>query len=626
MNCQLSLVSLIEKPIDNDSLSMFLEQYRPLVDEVITVSFTSELSLSDALNRGLEQASGIWILRLDPDEEIADEEKYKIQMLVNRMDQESFHVPCTRHQADPYDVPFELRLFRNRDHYRYQGSTVVRLPLELEKMATLTDLKLIRKEEQEPNTPPLILEGLKRESDSMSTDPFYSFHLSAWLAKSGAMEEAESIWRQLILRSQLPKRYDALVYKWRSRHLHEKGQQAEALDCLAEGLKKHSRYIDLHFLKAKILFRKAEYEAAREIFGHCIRMNSQPGEYAEEPGIGDYQAWFALANVSEETGDIQEAIRHYEKAYEANRRFTKPLYRIAHLVHRHRGGHEIQDVLEKWLSPNNGEHLQLLGDIFYAEGLYRKAQEYSEKACHQFPQRDETIFLLANCHLMNGDPENAVFYLTKIPEQSSLYLSALRRACQASWTLEDWLQAEEYLVRMEKRDPSESAALYRSIHQVLSGGNGELPAWSLPNYQPMEHASEIVTCFLFLKKDQLVDRLVPLLEQHSRFYSSVGKLFYLHKRFGLADHFLTLALKHHGASEELVALLAESKREQKRDHEAATLLQSCLGKTVFSAPNYLHYSAILIEWAREAAALGKRRYPADEKMKDFYNRVKELPH
>ncbi len=622
MNCQLSLVTRIPASFPEETSNRFKGKVLPLVDEMIIVQDTG--SPADDLNESLAKANGFWILRLDPHEELAEEQTYRLQMLANRTDREGYHFPIYPDQVERYHIPFELKLFRNRPHYRYRGKTCPRLPVELETTAELADLQIIQHCGRQPKDTDLILDELKMDAASPNAPSLDRLHLSVELARKRLVHESVPIWKELLLKGRLPARYEGFLCKWIAQWLEEKEGPVEASDYVGTGINRHPDNMDLRFLQGQLLMRQGKYEEARAQFEYCLSGGSGLGEYVHEVGVTSFKAQYYLGQVSEMVADIPLALAHYEKAFGMNENFTEPCYRIAHLVHRLGGADQVGESVRKLLDLRKSPHLELLADILFAEQLYPEAKDAAKKAYELRPDKVETVFLLANCLLMNGEIEDSLYYFQKIAGQHHLYLPSKMRMCQGRWLMEDWDSAATELDELNRLNVS-IGRIYRSVHGALTGQIDEISVMAaIDQSDAADHVTGILNRMLVLNKDGLITRLVEWIAQNPFLYSYAGKMFYLHKRYDLADPFLTLCLPGEEDLERIIGMLSDAKRKQNLAHEAAQLLHSYLGKKVFSMDGRVQYADILVAWARELVLLGKRRHTHNERLSQLNRKIKEL--
>lgn len=640
---QISAIALLEDPIEMEAFLLFIRQCEAIADEIIVVSLiplknmqkeleqwgvkwidSEGLCKSEALNRGLDLAKGIWILRLDATETLDTQEIYRLQMLANRFEEECFYFPIPDLLEMKYTVPYETRLFRNRAGYRYRGHFVCCLPLELENKTKLVSVPLFQPTERECKSSDADIVKTIDENIFL-LDSMERLYWSVKLANQGLLTEAKRIWEELRMEECLPLRYEGLLYQWIAQALEENGRAKEALDCINVGLKKHPHAVNLHLIKGHLLYLLDEWDAAEELLRYCIQSASLSDEYVPETKTIQGKAWYTLAKISEAKGQIDKAMTYYEKSCECNRNNTVPLFEIARLVHRRDGEEKLLALLDQRIDEQDGKRLLLRANILYSERLYKEARDTAESVWREWlNQRDAAMMVIANSALMMGKPKDAILSFAKIPEQSLLYVPALLRTCLTYWLLSDWHKAKECLALLPSRC-SPLVGIYLAIHHLLSG---EQETAIDEGEQVFDEAEEefknIIRCFLDLNRMDLIESLFPLFKNNRYMYPAVGELFYEYRQYSYADRFALNVLEHDPEQEKMGLLFFQSKKEQKKEYEAAQWLSRHLGESVAAPNKYMQYVGIIWDWSLTITGMGIRDYPQDESLKRLYQAVKEL--
>ncbi|MDQ8738634.1 tetratricopeptide repeat protein [Paenibacillus sp. LHD-38] len=651
MAFQLSAIVMVEDQKDMEACPLFIRQCEAIADEIIIVSlipsqYSQEevelwgvawvdcvgLRKSEALNKGMDQAQGFWILSLYATEMLLEQEVYRLQMLANCFEEEGFYFPITDRSETKYTVPFETRLFRKRPEYRYQGHSVCCLPLELESKAKLVSFPLFQAGEQKyQSTDTAIDQGDQLyDANLWLADSMERLHLSVKLANCGLLTEAQRLWEEIRMDEGLPLRYGLLLYQWIAQALEENGRYKEALDCINDCLKSDPHDAGLHLIKGQLLFLLDEWDAAEELLHHYLQAGSLSDHYRSEPTAVRCKAWYSLGMISEAKGQLDQAIAYYAKSYEADRNMTAPLYAAARLIHDRDGEKQLLMRLDQWIyAPNGQQQLLLRANILFAERLYKEAKDAAEIAWRSsITHKDAAMMVIADSLLMMGKPNDAILSFMKISEQSPFYVSAMLRTCLTYWILSDWHKARECLKSLRNRSTysdSPCAAIYMAIHPFLSGEQAvAVEIGEQAFIKIKEEFNYIIRCFLHLKRNDLMESLLPFFENNSYMYPAAAEWLYEYGQFSYADRFAFKALVHDPENEKMGLLFLQSKKEQKRDFEAAQWLSLHLGETMTSPERYMQYVDILWDWTLTIISMGIRDYPQDESLKRYYQAAKEL--
>lgn len=640
MGCQLSIVTIEE---EEKAEAAFVRRCMDIADELVVVSvgdhpdvYTENpgvkhivlpggTTAAAALNEGLNTAGGLWVLLLDSRESITEEGLFRVQMLVNRMDREAYGIRV-KHEPDDcsYRIPFETRLLRNRSHCRFEGNDIPVLPLDVEHKAEPIELTIIRKEENSAyaKVPFHQLE----EQALRSRNPLLLLQLSSRLAMLGLVDRADRLWQRLLADDELPSRYNALLYGWRTRLLGRKDPTA-ALESIEEGLRLHPGYADLHYVQGSLLLRSGMHKEAADSFRRCLRPDR-----GEIRSVGEYgplaaKALSAMARISDRQGEWKEAIDYYGKAYDADPTDVEALRSIAAISYRQSG----EDGVIAALAASAVDRLEgawhLCAEICRDIGLFALAKSYAETELERNPAREETAVLIGDCLIALGEPFKALPLYSRIGSVSTQFPVCLKRICMIGWLTGKPSQAEQAIAVMEAERLFPEAEVYQFVHRAVWGNEVAAPdaVWAYRD-EAAGLCAELVKLALQAGQDEWVAGLIPSLERWESFQVTAGKLFCEHERYSAAERFLTRALDRDGADGdgELCVLLARSKRRQGKNGEAVRLLQSRIGRAAVPAEAYAVYADILAEWAGQIVQIGLKAHTDDPEYGELQEAWKRL--
>ena len=154
---------------EEKNIKRCLESIKDLADEIIVVDtgssdntveilkeynvkigyFKWNKNFSDARNKSLEMATKDWILFLDADEQIPDEEIPKIKDLINNTPLEAINFRLVNIvQNNNFGDSLVLRLFKNNPNYRFVGKMHEQISLSITKISGdksigLSDIKIL---------------------------------------------------------------------------------------------------------------------------------------------------------------------------------------------------------------------------------------------------------------------------------------------------------------------------------------------------------------------------------------------------------------------------------------------------------------------------------------------------
>jgi tetratricopeptide (TPR) repeat protein len=267
---------------------------------------------------------------LDADEVLVTEDVERLRELTGRTWREGFYLVETNFTGDLADgealTHNALRVFRNRDEYRFDGRLHEQIanklpaynPERLEQslvriehygyLATVRDAK----EKSRRN-----IELLEQQIKEGQTGPFLHFNLGSEYAAAGdnegALRHLARSWDLLQAEGVagygfVPSLIGRLVRAYRVNHLFDEARrQAD------DGLEIFPGFTDLVFEKAHSYAAEGRLDEAGEAFELCIKMGDAPSRYSATVGCGTFLAVVSAADVHRIQGRRTEAIAMLRK-------------------------------------------------------------------------------------------------------------------------------------------------------------------------------------------------------------------------------------------------------------------------------------------------------------------------
>jgi tetratricopeptide (TPR) repeat protein len=273
-------------------------------------------SFADARNVSLEAATGDWIIYLDADEVLVEEDAARLRACTGRVWREAFALIETNFTGDVEDgtamTHTALRMFRNRPEYRFKGrlheQMAYALPGYLTERIEYTQLRIehygylgvVRdsKDKSRRN-----LELLQQQVAEGMENAFQSFNLGSEYLALGefqtSVDHFEKSWQMLENdpgRTVYP--YVPTLANRSVTALRELGDLDAADRKADESLELFPGFTDLVFQKAWIARSRGDDATARALFESCLEMGDAPSRYSSVVGCGTYLALIALAQIS----------------------------------------------------------------------------------------------------------------------------------------------------------------------------------------------------------------------------------------------------------------------------------------------------------------------------------------
>jgi glycosyltransferase involved in cell wall biosynthesis len=291
-----------------------------------------------ARNVSFDAATSDWILYLDADEVLIKEDGERLRALTQRVWREAFYLVETNHTGDAGDgealTHNALRVFRNRDEYRFEGRLHEQIanklpafnPERLEATSVRVEhfgyLASVRdaKEKTRRN-----IELLEKQREEGASGPFLHFNLGTEYAAARENERALAEFRiswELLERQGfdgfgfVPSLVGRLTRAYRINGFH-----TEARDQADRGLALFPGFTDLMLEQAHSYAEEARFAEAAELFERCIEMGDAPSKYSATVGCGTFFALVGLAEVRRHQGRRGDTIALLRKSLEEYPRF-----------------------------------------------------------------------------------------------------------------------------------------------------------------------------------------------------------------------------------------------------------------------------------------------------------------
>ena len=309
--------------VDTGSTDRTVEIAESFGAKVLHHEWTGDFSA--ARNVSFDAATSDWIVYLDADEVLIDEDRERLHELTGRVWREAFYLVETNYTGDLSDgeglTHNALRVFRNRPEYRFEGRiheqiaqtlptfNSERLEASTVRIEHFGYLAAVRdaKEKSRRN-----IELLEKQLAEGGSGPFLHFNLGSEHAAAGenakALGEFKNAWEILerdgfggygfvpALAARLTKAYRV------------NGDLAGARRQADEGLELFPAFTDLVLEKAHSYAQENRFGEAAEQFELCLELGDAPSKYSATVGCGTFMALVGLAEARRHQGRRTESI------------------------------------------------------------------------------------------------------------------------------------------------------------------------------------------------------------------------------------------------------------------------------------------------------------------------------
>jgi tetratricopeptide (TPR) repeat protein len=606
----LSLCMIVKD--EEEMLGACLAAAAPAVDEIIVVDTGSsdrtieiarshgarviehawDGSFADARNVSLDAATGDWLIYLDADEVLVEDDQERLRSLRGHTWREAFYLVETNHTGDLEDgtavTHNALRMFRNRPEYRFKGrlheQVAYAMPGDLAERFEHTGVRVehygylgvVRdaKEKSRRN-----IELLERQAAEGVDTPFHAFNLGSEYAAVGdaaaALAQFQRAWDGLRGEDDLDKRgYVPSLISRLTKALRVQGQLEAAEAQADEGLAIFPGFTDLRFEQAACARDRGETERARELFETCLEMGDAPSGYSATVGCGSYLATVQLAELSEPDA----AAELLSDCLERHPAFLGSVLPLAvALLRRGDMPADVTGYVEARVARMTPSVYFMLGTALYESGRAEAAEPCFREVLGRQPGSGPALIALCECLLSQRRYDEAAELARGLEPGAPLGPEAARTEAFALLAAGRSHDAAEALARAGERGlPAAEAAVLGAWADVARGGMAPatLPHGSLPPLAAMLEALlrvEEIDAFVVLLP--LLDAIALPLRERSELLATM----YLRRGFldSAADEWIAVC-ESQGPDPAALTGLAQVALARGFDEDARTFAEEAL--------------------------------------------------
>ncbi len=432
-----------------------LESVKDIVDEIIIVDTGStdktiaiakknatllvQIPWNDnfakARNVSLDEASGEWILVLDADETLHQEDLQKLKALIQRektIDGFFLNMLNRKKNFTSYHEEnfLSLRLFRNLPSYRFEGEIHEQITGIPHEKLTISNIRIIHhghesliknKERRKRNM--LLLEKHLTENP---LNHYQRFNLAMEYMADGDYKKTITHLEQITAPSKksmwVSRYYKMLAYSYLKEQAWKK-----SIKTIEDGKVLFPDYPDLFYLEGMVLVAQDKYKEALFPFYTCLAIGeSIHPNYISEKGMGSYKAYYALGSTYEALGKMKKARICYQDAIESNEAYVEAGTKLANILLQEVSIDHAMLYLRHIYDESKAEHLLILAKICLEIKQFTHCESFMHKAIELGADTNTTNQIKGLCNFYQGKTKEMKKYLST----SNLILLSLKESIE----------------------------------------------------------------------------------------------------------------------------------------------------------------------------------------------------
>ena len=429
--------------VDTGSVDGTIEIARSFGARVIEREWTG--SFAEARNASFDAASGDWVMYLDADEVLVEEDVERLRALTGRVWREAFYLAETNYtggDGDGTGISHKaLRVFRNRPQYRFEGrlheQIAQHLPTYVPERLEHTSVRIehygylgaVRDAKDKSRRNIELLRAQQAESPATA---FLHFNLGSEYAAIGdhtaALTELERAWAMIQDEGYGDgHEFTPSLVARRVKALRLCGRPADAIAEAQAGLKLFPGFTDLVFEQAMASIELQGEAAAIPFYERCIEMGDAPARYGATMGTGTYLPRLALAALHLHHGELEPARELLDWCLEKHPGFYGSVQPYATaLLRAGRAPDAVTAEIERRVAHATPTVRFVLGQALYAAGAVEAAERQFRLVLAAQPHNAQARVALAEAILYQRRYLDAATVAAALPEDDPLAAIACR--------------------------------------------------------------------------------------------------------------------------------------------------------------------------------------------------------
>ncbi len=523
-----------------------------------TYSFPWDNSFSNARNFSISKATCEWILLMDADERIVQQDVEKLLDFIKTTDLDGGHFKVYNYvgqgNSNDYTLHFALRLFRNNGTYHFVGDIheqLCRIDEQkiLNKFANL-DVRLnhygyldkvVKEKDKRKRNIPILLKQLEGNPDSS----FILFNLGNEYLAEGDYKKALQTYQKATSNININEAYAPHLIFRSSMCLYNLKQYREAVIALNDGLKIYTSCTDMEYLKGLVFVDWKRYTMAIDSFNKALEMGEAPSALCFTDNCGTTKPLLALGRLYMKMHDYEKALYYFTKLLNSDNTLYFVLYYIGNILKKTCESHELIEsrLTEYFSSLTHLPNLIIIVDILIEQQLTGSAKKYLELMQPLEENEIDKKFLNAKFDFYTGNYEGANTLFSEIIAEenaSTILPNAVR--CSTLYLfvvalMNDPEKAKDILELVYKNCGELTGKVYSQAYNVVNN----IDEKTLPDNEQSENIlvvfTELLNMVIRTQKFELFEKLLYVYNyiDSNKVLLSLAQIYYNNGYYKLAE-------------------------------------------------------------------------------------------
>jgi glycosyltransferase involved in cell wall biosynthesis len=471
-------------------------------------------SYSEVKNVCLNKAGGRWVLFLQANETISEQQRKEIPALLSNPTAEGYVIYVDQGSEQNFRIssPVQfLRLIRNRKDYRFQYRAFARIPDEV--LTNIKDggIRIIQQANLSPSDENDSLSLLLQEELKENPEDSYLLYMyGIELLNNQRYEEGKEYFQKALKQLNPGYLFAPHLYKCLGWILIMLNKHEDAFVVLEEGINNFPFYTDLAVLRSEVWKHKHKYTEAIKDLEKSIKLSGQYPSIVPKPEIDVSIIMEMLGEIHEQVSNNEQSLTHYLRAFQLNKNNQELLNKIGKLAIDLGAIEVIESLMKEAKEQKHAEQMLILAESLFQSRKYASVLVFIDHLEALIGKKEPTDIIKYICYMMLGDQEKADRHLDAINKDSPFYYLLLLKRIEIYWTFSKWKEVQPLLTEMERLQTidARTKALYHSLHRLLTGKDQSVAQFSEQDY---EMILALAGNFLWMNKDDKAKLLLPLL-------------------------------------------------------------------------------------------------------------------